>query len=152
MTDEQVKDVVAFGGLLFIAAGILCAGLLIGSGLGDPTYRNVSWSDLDDKSLDAAPLEEKIPRFDVLVRFVSPEELATECQSIDALGCSQAQVKPCTVWLPAGRTIIAYPNMEDAFLKRIDQDHDDLFFHEVLHCLHPNWHAPWTKLYNLLSR
>lgn len=87
-----------------------------------------------------------VPSMDVLVHFVSVAELTRECHTDDArvVACSRWGVSPCEVFLPAGHRVAFFPHIEMALWDDGADSMDEMLVHELLHCVHPNWHQPFT--------
>jgi hypothetical protein len=117
-----------------------------------PRYQTVDWRHLTADELGHDSFTQEMPPMDILVRFVDHKDFWREMQQRGAVAYTYPAFfkKPCTVTLPAGRTIRAWPRAESAIWDPpllSDPQANDVFAHEFLHCLYPNWHAPWTALY-----
>ena len=94
----------------------------------------------------------RVPAMDVVLHLVPVAELHAICGDDADWACSQSWEgygRPCEIWFPAdqvvsyqpwtGRAVWARPNGNPA-------TEDDTFAHELLHCVHPNWHEPFTEV------
>jgi hypothetical protein len=99
--------------------------------------------DLSSDELAMPSLVAQLPPMDIVVHLVTRDEIPLHCRSPGALACSYAYERPCEVWIPA-MSVRYEPATEYAYWNE-DGWHDTFVPHEFLHCIHPNWHDPWTK-------
>jgi len=110
--------------------------------LGDPHYRLTKPVLVSAPLLTKSALEGRLPVMDVLVRFETKEAIHAICGD-DAYACTSHATAPCTVHFPAGEAISFSPLMGSA--RWSDSFDSAAIPHEILHCVYPNWHDPFTK-------
>ena len=141
---DNANRVLLIANIASISLGIGGIGAMLDASNKPVQFQNIAPTMLDAKTL-GAQFSQVVPSFDIVVHFIDDEKIYELCGPL-SLGCASAGA-PCNVYLPAGKMISAYPNTQSAFWKTPLSDHDDIFAHEFLHCLYPNWHQPWTDAY-----
>ena len=92
-----------------------------------------------------------VTSMDVVLHVATPEQLHHACGG-DFWACAVTWPgvdRPCEIYFPSdqlvrydpwtGRALWVNPNGDPSTV-------DDTFAHELLHCVHPNWHEPFTEV------
>jgi hypothetical protein len=145
--------------MLLVLAGVFTLGCLVG----DMTHRDhspvpITWApgrntDYTEAELRQPHLTAVTEPMDIIVHIVA--DIHASCGA-DAGACSKAYNvaprlgRPCEVWVPAGQPMDLDPGNEHA---RWLNDWDaGVWPHELAHCMHQNWHEPFTAWYLDLKR
>lgn len=139
-----------------IGVGGLGIGFLLGLTMSLPTgydgLRSVSPIALTAKQLTNTEMETTLPEMDVVISLVSQAEIEKKCVTkggLVGIACTHPYERPCHVYLPVSSTAVRFwPNQEEARWANYDvaSNMERVLPHELLHCVYPNWHQPWTNV------
>jgi hypothetical protein len=105
--------------------------------------------ELTDAQRATKSLRKPVPPLTILLRFVDRETYAKET-SADTAAFTNPYGDICTITIPAGWMIDFSPAR--GFAKWLDVLNEDIFPHEILHCIVGDWHPDWSKIPEAIQR